>query len=160
MKATITTVELSLAIVNKDLATFNVNGAISGVVHLPSSGPVTVVLDGGYVLGEFHCPVCAVRTLAFCLRVLQKHRTPAACLITTTSANILTDMEDTACHCAVCFLEYKKSEMHERKTDIYPFKRTIYLCEQCNEKREKRDALRKVKRGIRKPFHSTSFFKY
>ncbi|MGA4510527.1 hypothetical protein [Enterobacter hormaechei] len=64
MKPTITTVELSLAIVNKDLATFNVNGAISGVVHLPPSGPVTVVLDGGYVLGEFHCPACAVKDIS------------------------------------------------------------------------------------------------
>lgn len=64
MKATITTVEMNLAIVNKDLATFNINGAISGMVHLPSSGPVTVVLDGGYVLGEFHCPVCAVKSIS------------------------------------------------------------------------------------------------
>ncbi|AOP95927.1 hypothetical protein [Enterobacter roggenkampii] len=64
MKATITTVELSLAIVNKDLATFNVNGAISGVVHLSSSGPVTVVIDGGYVLGEFDCPACAVKHIS------------------------------------------------------------------------------------------------
>lgn len=64
MKPTIPTVELSLTIVNKDLATFNVNGAISGVVHLPTSGPVTVVLDGGYVLGEFHCPACAVKDIS------------------------------------------------------------------------------------------------
>lgn len=64
MKATITTVELSLAIVNKEIATFNINEIISGVVHLPSSGPVTVVLDGGYVLGEFHCPVCAVKHIS------------------------------------------------------------------------------------------------
>ncbi|HCM9121868.1 TPA: hypothetical protein N5K96_000482 [Enterobacter hormaechei subsp. oharae] len=64
MKPTITTVELSLRIVNKDLATFNANGAISGVVHLPTSGPVTVVLDGGYVLGEFHCPACAVKDIS------------------------------------------------------------------------------------------------
>ncbi|WP_320730360.1 hypothetical protein [Enterobacter sichuanensis] len=64
MKATITTVEMNLATVNKDLATFNINGAISGVVHLPSSGPVTVVLDGGYVLGEFHCPACAVTSIS------------------------------------------------------------------------------------------------
>jgi len=64
MKKTITTVEMNLAIVNKHLATFNINGAISGVVHLPSSGPVTVVLDGGYVLGEFHCPVCAVKHIS------------------------------------------------------------------------------------------------
>nr|DAG56878.1 MAG TPA: hypothetical protein [Caudoviricetes sp.] len=64
MKAIISTVEMNLAIVNKDLATFNINGAISGVVHLPSSGSVTVVLDGGYVLGEFHCSICAVKHLS------------------------------------------------------------------------------------------------
>ena len=64
MKPTITTVELSLATVNKDFATFNVNGAISGVVHLPSTGPVTVVLDGGDVLGKFHCPACAVKDIS------------------------------------------------------------------------------------------------
>lgn len=64
MKVSITTVELNLVIVNKEIATFNINGAISGVVHLPSSGPVTVVLDGGYVLGEFHCPVCAVENIS------------------------------------------------------------------------------------------------
>ncbi|MFX2553419.1 hypothetical protein V6269_05700 [Enterobacter roggenkampii] len=64
MKVSVTTVELNLVIVNKEIATFNINGAISGVVHLPSSGPVTVVLDGGYVLGEFHCPVCAVKHIS------------------------------------------------------------------------------------------------
>lgn len=64
MKSIITTVELSLAIVNKNLAIFNVNGAISGVVHLPSSGPVTVVIDGGYVLGEFDCPASAVKHIS------------------------------------------------------------------------------------------------
>ncbi|ELW1645662.1 hypothetical protein NTH58_000660 [Enterobacter oligotrophicus] len=64
MKVSVTTVDLNLIVVNKDIATFNINGAISGVVHLPSSGPVTVVLDGGYVLGEFHCPVCAVERIS------------------------------------------------------------------------------------------------
>ncbi|AOP86441.1 hypothetical protein L6E03_23975 [Enterobacter kobei] len=64
MKVSVTTVELNLVIVNKEIATFNINGTISGVVHLPSSGPVTVVLDGGYVLGEFHCPVCAVKHIS------------------------------------------------------------------------------------------------
>lgn len=51
MKIEVTSIEIGLAIVNKEIATFNINGAISGVVHLPSTGPVTVVLDGGYVLG-------------------------------------------------------------------------------------------------------------
>ena len=64
MKVSVTTVELNLVIVNKEIATFNINGAISGVVHLPSAGPVTVVLDGGYVLGEFHRPVCAVKHIS------------------------------------------------------------------------------------------------
>ncbi|MCK7307910.1 hypothetical protein [Enterobacter quasiroggenkampii] len=64
MKVSVTTVELNLVIVNKEIATFNINGAISGVVHLPSSGPVTVVLDGGDVLGEFHCPICAVERIS------------------------------------------------------------------------------------------------
>ncbi|KZP49992.1 hypothetical protein A3N37_00595 [Enterobacter ludwigii] len=64
MKIKVTTFEMGLAIVNKEIATFNINGAISGVVHLPASGPVTVVLDGGYVLGEFHCPGCAVKHIS------------------------------------------------------------------------------------------------
>jgi hypothetical protein len=66
MKVTITTVELNLVIVNKEIATFNING-ISGVVHLPSSGPVTVVLDGGYVLGEFIAQFALLSALACCL---------------------------------------------------------------------------------------------
>lgn len=64
MKIEITTVEMGLAIVNKEIATFNINGIISGVVHLPAAGPVTVVLDGGYVLGVFHCPVCAAKNIS------------------------------------------------------------------------------------------------
>ncbi|WP_447782328.1 hypothetical protein [Enterobacter asburiae] len=64
MKLDVKTIEMGLAIVNKEMATFNINGIISGVVHLPASGPVTVVLDGGYVLGEFHCPVCAVKHIS------------------------------------------------------------------------------------------------
>lgn len=64
MKVRVTAVELNIAVVNKEITTFNINGAISGIVHLPSSGPVTVVLDGGYVLGEFHCPACAVKDIS------------------------------------------------------------------------------------------------
>lgn len=64
MKIEVTTVEIGLTIVNKEIATFNINGAISGIVHLPSSGPVTVVIDGGYVLGEFDCPACAVKHIS------------------------------------------------------------------------------------------------
>lgn len=64
MKIQVTTIEIGLAVVNKEITTFNINGAISGVVHLPSSGPVTVVIDGGYVLGEHDCPACAVKHIS------------------------------------------------------------------------------------------------
>lgn len=87
MKIKVTTFEMGLAIVNKEIATFNINGAISGVVHLPASGPVTVVLDGGYVLGEFHCPGCTVKHISLLAWISLQLRTPAACPITTTSAN-------------------------------------------------------------------------
>ncbi len=67
MKVSVTTVELNLVIVNKEIATFNINGAISGVVHLPSSGPVTVVLDGGTCSVNFIVRFVLLSTLACCL---------------------------------------------------------------------------------------------
>lgn len=55
--------ELTLKAVNKDIATFSYDNAVSGVIHTPSASRATVILDGGYVLGEFHCPACALDAL-------------------------------------------------------------------------------------------------
>lgn len=68
-------------------------------------------------------------------------------------------MDDTMCHCAVCGGEFHKLEMHERKTEIYPYKRTIYLCRQCNDKREKKNVLKTAKREFRKTIRPNHYSK-
>jgi len=53
-------IELNIVQVNKEIATFNCSNKVSGVIHTQDKGPVTAILDGGYVMGEFHCPACFV----------------------------------------------------------------------------------------------------
>lgn len=68
-------------------------------------------------------------------------------------------MDDNMCHCAVCGGAFHKLEMHERKTEIYPYKRTIYLCRQCNDKREKQNVLKTAKREFHKTIRPNHYFK-
>lgn len=63
-KVEIKSTEFELRRVNNVIATFKCNDSVSGVMHCPSNGPITIVLDGGYVLGEFHCEVCAIREIS------------------------------------------------------------------------------------------------
>lgn len=64
------TTEITLSKINSDLAAFKCNTSVSGFVHLPDNGAVTVVLDGGYELGAFHCPACAVKAISLlCVEV-------------------------------------------------------------------------------------------
>lgn len=46
-------VELNLKAVNKEIALFNCEKKVSGVIHSAQNGETTVVLDGSYVLGQF-----------------------------------------------------------------------------------------------------------
>lgn len=64
MKVIIIIVEMNLVIVNKDFVIFNINGVIFGMVYLLLFGFVIVVFDGGYVLGEFYCLVCVVKSIS------------------------------------------------------------------------------------------------
>lgn len=57
-------VELNLKAVNKEIALFNCDKKVSGVIHSIKNGATTVVLDGGYVLGQFDCPHCAVTAIS------------------------------------------------------------------------------------------------
>ncbi|WP_155024656.1 DNA breaking-rejoining protein [Enterobacter hormaechei] len=57
-------VELNLKQVNKNIRLFNCNKKVSGVIHILEDGDSTVILDGGYVLGNFDCPICAVEAIA------------------------------------------------------------------------------------------------
>ncbi|MEB8217827.1 DNA breaking-rejoining protein [Citrobacter braakii] len=57
-------VELNLKAVNKEIALFNCEKKVSGVIHSTKNGATTVVLDGGYVLGQFDCPHCAITAIS------------------------------------------------------------------------------------------------
>ncbi|EPS6961192.1 DNA breaking-rejoining protein [Klebsiella aerogenes] len=56
-------VKLSLNFVNDDIAVFNCEKKVSGILHILSSGETTVILDGGYVLDTFDCPQCALEAI-------------------------------------------------------------------------------------------------
>ena len=58
------TVEMGLKAINPAIALFNCENKVSGIIHTPSSKEVTVILDGGYVLGKFDCPHCAVKAIS------------------------------------------------------------------------------------------------
>lgn len=57
-------IEMNLKAVNKSIALFNCEKKVSGVIHSNSTGETTVVLDGGYVLGKFDCPHCAIEAIS------------------------------------------------------------------------------------------------
>lgn len=57
-------VELNLKAVNKEIALFICEKKVSGVIHSTKNCVTTVVLDGGYVLGHFDCPHCAVTAIS------------------------------------------------------------------------------------------------
>lgn len=55
--------DLTLNTVSKNLATFNLSNVISGAFHRHSDNSVTIVLDGGYVMGKADCPACAIEKI-------------------------------------------------------------------------------------------------
>ncbi len=57
--------KVELSVINSDLASFDCNGSVTGFVHLPDVGPITVVLDGGYTLGEYKDPSSAIKGISF-----------------------------------------------------------------------------------------------
>lgn len=58
------TVEMELKAINPAIAVFNCENKVSGIIHTPSSKEVTIILDGGYVLGKFDCAHCAVKAIS------------------------------------------------------------------------------------------------
>lgn len=57
-------IEINLKAVNKEVAVFNCEKKVSGVIHSAATGAVTVILDGGYVFGKFYSPFCAVDAIS------------------------------------------------------------------------------------------------
>lgn len=56
-------IEMNLKAVNKEVTAFNCEKKVSGVIHSTTNGETTVILDGGYVLGKFDCPHCAIEEI-------------------------------------------------------------------------------------------------
>lgn len=51
--------------INSEIALFTCeNDTVSGVIHLPKSGDVTVILDGGYVMGKFSDSILAINAIS------------------------------------------------------------------------------------------------
>ncbi|NUL36600.1 DNA breaking-rejoining protein [Kosakonia sacchari] len=53
-------IEFKIKALNKDFASFNCGNDITGIIHVPDKGNVTVIFEGRYVFGSFDCPACAV----------------------------------------------------------------------------------------------------
>ncbi|ECT1022491.1 DNA breaking-rejoining protein [Salmonella enterica] len=53
-------VGFNLQAINDEIALFSCGGKVSGLIHLPDTDELTVILDGGYVLGRFKSPDCAL----------------------------------------------------------------------------------------------------
>lgn len=49
-----------LTAINSDIASFNCEKTLQGIAHIQKDFTTTLVLDGGYVLGVYDCPVCAM----------------------------------------------------------------------------------------------------
>ena len=59
---TINIINLRLSAINRELALFNLENSVTGLIHTAAS-ITTVILDGGYVLGKFGCAHAAVDVL-------------------------------------------------------------------------------------------------
>ncbi|HEO9044191.1 TPA: hypothetical protein QIF36_002355 [Enterobacter kobei] len=63
MKTNPILVEVTLNVLNKEIATFKAGDIVSGVIHITNDGTATIIFDGGYLFGEFHCSACAIKNL-------------------------------------------------------------------------------------------------
>lgn len=60
IKTKVIHVEMTVKHIGNNFAHFNCGENVKGTIHVPEKGKVTVILEGEYILGEFHCVVCAV----------------------------------------------------------------------------------------------------
>lgn len=56
--------QITLRPMNAEYATFKCNETLSGLIHTPKENEYTVLLDGGYILGDFDCEICAIKTIS------------------------------------------------------------------------------------------------
>lgn len=56
--------EIELNVINDSLAEFKCGNTLHGFIQVSQKENVTVIIDGGYVLGTFDCYVCAIKEVA------------------------------------------------------------------------------------------------
>jgi len=56
--------KLELNRISHEFVAFHCGGKLSGIIHTPESGNMTVILDGGYHLGEYDCARSAIESVA------------------------------------------------------------------------------------------------
>lgn len=62
---TLSATQITLRPMNAEYASFKCNETLSGLIHTPKDKGYTVLLDGGYILGDFDCEICAIKTISF-----------------------------------------------------------------------------------------------
>ena len=56
--------DIELIMINDSLAEFKCGEKLRGFIQLPEKEGVTVIIDGGYILGSFDCAACAIKEIA------------------------------------------------------------------------------------------------
>ncbi|MBN6396568.1 DNA breaking-rejoining protein [Escherichia coli] len=56
--------EIKLDVINYSLAEFKYGNTLHGFIQISQKENVTVIIDGGYVLGTFDCDACALKEVA------------------------------------------------------------------------------------------------
>ena len=56
--------DIELIVINDSLAEFKCGEKLRGFIQLPEKEGVTVIIDGGYILGSFDCAACAIKEIA------------------------------------------------------------------------------------------------
>lgn len=62
--ASMIAIELKLERIAPDFASFNCEDLVNGIVHVPSKGKVTVILNDGFLLGEYVSAEDAFRNIS------------------------------------------------------------------------------------------------
>ncbi|MGL5386686.1 MAG: DNA breaking-rejoining protein [Serratia sp. (in: enterobacteria)] len=85
MEIAIKKIEVKLSLLNDEVVEFSIDGDPFGNIILDSKNeaePATVRLHGGYILGSYHCPHCAIDAISDLYIMLDEAREKSGCSTT------------------------------------------------------------------------------
>lgn len=56
-------IKLELKRASQNICLFNYADKVSGIFYINKGGETSVILEGEYVMGKYHCPICALDML-------------------------------------------------------------------------------------------------